>query len=322
MNPGIVLVALACLGGQPAPTGTTSPFIGQQPEVLAEGFRFTEGPVWHEGALYFSDVRANAIYRWTAAGGAKIFRHDVAGACGNAIGIDGSLITAEFSRKVERTEIKDGQAGAAMILADRLGSKLFNSPNDLTVRSDGGVYFTDPPFGISRNEEEMGFSGVFLIRSAGQVVRLSRDSTRPNGIAFAPDEKTLYVADSATGRVWAYPVKEDGTTDEGKPILEAKDASARGIVDGLKVDSDGRIYVAGPGGIWVFTAKGEQVARLSVPGASNMCFGGEDGHTMFITAGPRILKIATTTSAPKRQAPTGGAAKPDAKPGAAAPKGP
>ena len=270
-------------------------FESDKPEVIVQGLRFTEGPVWHgaSGALFFSDMQLGGIYRWAEKDGHAPVREKVQGACGNAIDGAGNLLTAQFTGKLERAEIKGAALGEPVLVADRYNTKKLSALNDVVVKRDGSVCFTD----FRGRDGEVKFSGVFMLRPAGgELVVLSRDCARPNGLAFSPDEKRLYVADSGSNKIWAYDVKADGTTENGRVLCEATEPGARGIVDGLKVDALGRVYVTGPGGVWVFGEDGARLGRLAVAGASNLCFGGPDGRTVFITAGSRVLKVRATTA--------------------------
>ncbi|MCW5766797.1 MAG: SMP-30/gluconolactonase/LRE family protein, partial [Phycisphaeraceae bacterium] len=222
-------------------------FESDKPEVIVQGLRFTEGPVWHEpsGALFFSDMQLGGIYRWTEKNGHAPVREKVQGACGNAIDGAGRLLTAQFTGKLERAEIKDGALGEPELVADRYNTKKLSALNDVVVKRDGSVCFTD----FRGRDGEVKFSGVFMLRPAGgELVVLSRDCARPNGLAFSPDEKRLYVADSGSNKIWAYDVKADGTTENGRVLCEAAEPGARGIVDGLKVEAGGGGGVGGGGG--------------------------------------------------------------------------
>ncbi len=225
-----------------------------QLEKIATGFEFVEGPVWHpDGFLLFSDIPANTIYQWKpnekATEKPEIFRRPSGRANGNTFDRQGRLISAEHeNRRISRTE-KDGKI---ITLGDRYDGKRLNSPNDLAVKSDGSIYFTDPPYGIKKQQEELGFYGVYRLAPDGTVTLLVKDFARPNGIAFSPDETKLYVNDSEKSHIRVFDVKPDGTLGTGRIFAELKDASKNGVPDGMKVDVQGNVYSTGAGGVWVF----------------------------------------------------------------------
>jgi gluconolactonase len=260
-----------------------------QVEKVAGDFEFTEGPLWHpEGFLLFSDIPANTIYQWTANEKPGVFRRPSGNANGNTLDREGRLITAEHSnRRVSRTE-KDG---TLVTLASQYEGKRLNSPNDLVVKSDGSVYFTDPPYGIKSEQEELGFYGVYRLAPDGTLTLLVKDFVRPNGIAFSPDEKKLYVNDSEKGHIRVFEVKLDGTLENGRIFAELKDPSKSGVPDGMKVDQQGNVYSTGAGGVWVFSASGNLLGKIEVPEVStNLAWGDSDYKTLYITAGNSVYR--------------------------------
>lgn len=261
-----------------------------QLEKIAEGFRFTEGPVWHpEGFLLFSDIPKNTIYQWQPNQEVKVFRRPSGNANGNTLDLEGRLITGEHSnRRVSRTE-KDGKI---VTLVDKYNDKRLNSPNDLVVKSDGSIYFTDPPFGIKSEQEELGFYGVYRIAPDGKLTLLVDDFVRPNGIALSPDETKLYVNDSEKGHIRIFDVQSDGTLENGKIFAELKDPNKQGVPDGMKVDSQGNIYSTGPGGVWVFSRSGKLLGIISVPErVTNLAWGNDDYKTLYLTASKSLYRI-------------------------------
>jgi len=261
-----------------------------QLEKIAEGFKFTEGPVWHpKGFLLFSDIPENTIYQWQPNQEIKIFRNPSGNSNGNTLDLEGRLITGEHSnRRVSRTE-KDGKI---VTVVDKYNGKRLNSPNDLVVKSDGSIYFTDPPFGIKSEQEELGFYGVYRISPDGKLTLLVDDFVRPNGIAFSPDETKLYVNDSEKDHIRIFDVKSDGTLENGKVFAELKDPNKVGRPDGMKVDLQGNIYSTGPGGVWVFSASGKWLGIIALPErVTNLAWGNDDYKTLYLTGSKSLYKI-------------------------------
>ncbi|NEQ76146.1 MAG: SMP-30/gluconolactonase/LRE family protein [Okeania sp. SIO2C9] len=261
-----------------------------QVEKVVEGFKFIEGPVWHpDGFLLFSDIPENTIYQWQPNQEVKVFRRPSGKANGNTLDLQGRLITGEHNnRRVSRTE-KDGKI---ITLADKYNGKSMNSPNDLVVKSDGSIYFTDPPYGIKSEQEELGFYGVYKIAPDGQLTLLVDDFTRPNGIALSPDETKLYVNDSEKGHIRVFDVKSDGTLENGMIFAELKDSNKRGVPDGMKVDLQGNVYSTGPGGVWVFAPSGKLLGIIAVPEkVANLAWGNNDYKTLYLTASKSLYRI-------------------------------
>lgn len=261
-----------------------------QVEKIAAGFEFTEGPVWHpDEFLLFSDVPANTIYKWQPKQETKIFRQPSGNANGNTLDNLGRLITAEHSnRRVSRTE-KEGQI---VTLATHYQGKRLNSPNDLVVKSDGSIYFTDPPYGIKPEQEELGFYGVYRLTSDGKLTLLVDDFVRPNGIVFSPDETKLYVNDSEKGHIRVFNVKPDGMLDTGKLFAELKSPGEKGAADGMKVDIKGNVYSTGPGGVWIFSPNSELLGVIKTPEApANLAWGDRDYKTLYITARNSLYRV-------------------------------
>ncbi|MCI0480358.1 MAG: SMP-30/gluconolactonase/LRE family protein [Candidatus Dadabacteria bacterium] len=277
---------------------------GANPKIfkLAEGFKFTEGPVWVNDGEYllFSDPNSNIIYKYSNGGELSVFRQpsgysgsDIAqykqpGSNGLALDKEGRLTIDEHgNHRVSRIE-KDG---TVTVLADGYEGKRLNSPNDLVYKSDGSVYFTDPPFGLPMYEKdprkEIPWSGVYRIFSGGEVVLLNKELKGPNGIAFSPNEKYLYVGNWDPGNkvVMRYEVMEDGTLSDGERFFDMTGAPGEDAIDGIKVDSRGNLYVSGPGGLWVISAGGKHIGTIIAPRhVHNMAWGGEDGKTLFLCA--------------------------------------
>ncbi|NMC20392.1 MAG: SMP-30/gluconolactonase/LRE family protein [Thermogutta sp.] len=282
-------------------------------EVLAEGFEWSEGPVWwpHGERLLFSDVPRNTVFQWQEGKGIDVFlkpsgytslrtRGGESGSNGLAVDAEGRLVLCQHGDR----RVAVWSEGCFRTLADRYQGKPLNSPNDLVIRSNGDIYFTDPPYGMTpeaaQAEDALGFCGVYRISRDGELTLLTDRMTRPNGIGFSPDEKTLYVGQSDPAHpIWmAFPVRDDGTLGEGKIFFDAsvwKESKLPGSPDGLKVDSAGNVFATGPGGVNVFRSDGRFLGRirLSVP-ASNCAFG-NDGSVLYITADMYLLRVRTKT---------------------------
>jgi gluconolactonase len=283
------------------------PFEGGTLERVATGFEFTEGPVWApDGALLFSSPNTNAIYRWDPVGKVTVFRsksgyrgvdigrYHQPGSNGLAFDPQGRLTICQHGdRRVIRVE----PHGNVTVLADAYDGGRLNSPNDLVYRSDGTLYFTDPPFGLpgvfDDPAKELPISGVFRVRD-GRVTLETDELEGPNGIAFSPDERWLYVGNWDPERkvVMRYPVAADGALGGGEVLFDMTDAPGEDAIDGLKVDPAGRLYVCGPGGIWVLSAGGEHLDTLRLPEAPhNLAWGDADGRTLYVTALTSVYRI-------------------------------
>lgn len=261
-----------------------------QVEKVAEGFEFTEGPLWYpDGWLLFSDIPANTLYKWQSKNKTEVFRQPSGNANGNTFDRSGRLITAEHgNRRVSRTE-EDGQI---VTIASQYQGKQLNSPNDLAVKSDDSIYFTDPPYGIEPEQEELGFYGVYRLAPDGTLTLLVDDFVRPNGIAFSPDETKLYVNDSDKGHIRVFDVKPDGTLENGTIFAELKPPSEEGAADGMKVDIKGNIYSTAPGGVWIFSPDGELLGIIEIPEPpANIAWGDEDYKTLYITARNSLYRV-------------------------------
>ena len=285
-------------------------------EKLAEGFRWSEGPVWRakEADLIFSDVPANTAYRWREGKGVEVFLSPSGntgveanasgeGSNGLMLNAQGRLVLCQHSdRRISRL----AAAGRGFeTIVDRFEGKRFNSPNDLCFDRAGNLFFTDPPYGLGKNATaELGFSGVFRRATDGTVTVLARDLDRPNGIALSPDEKTLYVANSGDRPgmrtyLMAYALNADGTVAAGRVLFDAEPLRAQrggGLMDGLKVDARGNIWATGPGGVLILSPEGKHLGTiLTGTSTANCCFGGADGATLYITANNLLLRVATRT---------------------------
>ena len=259
-------------------------------EKVAGDFQFIEGPIWHpDGFLLFSDIPADIIYKLASNQQVEVFRRPSGKANGNTLDKENRLLTAEHeNRRVSRTE-KDGKV---ITLADRYEGKRLNSPNDLVVKSDGSIYFTDPSYGVSKDREELGFYGVYRLAPDGKLTLLVKDLVLPNGIAFSPDEQKLYVNNSEAKYIAVYDVKPDGTVTNERLFADLKDAGQGGAPDGLKVDLEGNVYSTGPGGVWILSPDGKVLGKISVPEtATNVAWGESDRKTLYITANTSLYRI-------------------------------
>jgi gluconolactonase len=285
-------------------------------EMLEEKkFEWSEGPVWlkDEKALLFSDIPRNMIWKWKEGEGLKEFLKPSGytgkakfsgrepGSNGLAIDKKGTLLLCQHGDRRLAALQKDG---SFKTLADKYMGKRLNSPNDLVIKSNGDIYFTDPPYGLPKIEKdpnkELDFQGVFRLTPKGELTLMTKEMTRPNGIALSPDEKTLYVANSDPGNsVWmAFPLKEDGTLGEGKVFFDSGDAVKKkkpGLPDGMKVDKDGNLWATGPGGVYVFNSKGKHLGTLATGVPTANCNWGDDGSVLYITADKNLVRVKTLT---------------------------
>ena len=345
MNPkyflliGLLTVALSPVIAQP-----TYPTIGQivradprfdklipkdaKIEVLASGFTWSEGPVWVTprsgasletgGYLLFSDVPENTIFKWTEKDGLSIFLKpsgytgvgtysDERGSNGLTIDGRGQLIACEHGDRRVSIMPLDG-SGGKRTLADNYHGKRFNSPNDVVAHTDGSYYFTDPPYGLPKREndpsrESEGF-GVYRIapgrgNAPGAVSLVTNELTRPNGIALSPDQKTLYVAQSDADRpvIMAYPLQADGSVGKGRVVFGAEELKKQGLsggFDGMKVDRAGNLWATGPGGVLVLSPTGDFLGHIKTGVATANCAWGDDGTTLYITADMYLCRVKTS----------------------------
>lgn len=287
---------------------------GARLEVVIDGLHWVEGPVWHRqgGYLLFSDIPANAIYRWDRQGGSRLFLKPSGysgtepflgrepGSNGLTVDAEGRLVICQHGdRRIARLE----PDGRLTVLADRYQGKRLNSPNDAVYRSNGDLYFTDPPFGLPKTFDdparELAVSGVYRLSREGVLMQLEDGLKAPNGIAFSPDEKTLYVTDVDPKQPawWMFPVRPDGTLAKGKILFDASVWRDRrqGAPDGLKVDVHGYLYGAGPEGVYVFAPDGTHLGTLFTGVPTGNVAWGEEGSALYITAGSRVLRIALST---------------------------
>ena len=266
------------------------------PERIGSNFEFTEGPVWMAaGFLLFSDIRANRICQWRPDGTVQTWRQPSGNANGLTLDQQNRLLVCEQgNRLVSRIE----PDGSRIVLAERFDGKLLNSPNDIVCRSDGMVYFTDPPYGIIPGEsssyskpQEQACNGVYRILPDGSIDLFANDFDHPNGLAFSPDESILYINDTPRRHVRAFDVQTDGSLTNSRVIADM-DHPQPGSPDGMKVDLEGHLYVTGATGIWVFEPEGTCLGVLTTPERPTNCaWGDDDRKTLYITARTSLFRI-------------------------------
>jgi gluconolactonase len=282
-------------------------------EKLAKGFKWAEGPVWDKKAsvLYFSDVPQNVAFKWQPGIGTREFLFPSGytgtqltngqGSNGLLIDKQGRLLLCQHGdRRVARLDPK----GGFVTIAQYYKFRRFNSPNDLAIKSNGDIYFTDPPYGLPKGENdperELYFSGVYRVNAKGEVTLLIHDLTFPNGIAFSPDEKTLYVnvSDPKQPVIMAYDVELNGTVSNGRIFFNAAPLTSqgKGLPDGLKVDKLGNLWSTGPGGVLIITPEGKHIGTLNTgEPTANCAFGGPNGSTLYVTANMYLCRVQTLT---------------------------
>jgi gluconolactonase len=290
-------------------------------EKIADGFIWVEGPIWVKDSLFFADIPSDSIRKWTPGAGVSIFLkpsgyQGTAPYGGPEPGSNGMTldhrarltVAGHAQRDVYRLESLDPK-GPFTVLADSYQGKKLNSPNDLVYRSDGSLYFTDPPYGLRTQhdndpEKQLKVNGVYRIPHAleqhpgapparAELQLLISDLTRPNGIAFSPDEKYLYVNNSEPKKIWMrYRVQPDGTLTEPKLLYDATADTRPGAPDGMKVDQEGNIYSAGPGGVWLLSPEGKPLATILIPEkTANVAWAGPDRQMLYIAASSSLYRV-------------------------------
>ena len=263
-------------------------------ETLAMGFGFTEGPVWDsKGFLYVSDEEQNKIFR-VYADGRREELLSLGDPDGNTFDRDLRLLDCA---SVLRAIIRITSDGKYTVIADHFEGKKFNSPNDLVLGPDGALYFTDPTLDLPKGEtQEIPFQGVYRVSEKGEVRLLTKGLSQPNGLAFSPDGKRLYIDDSARRTIHAYDFMPDGTLGNGRIFGEEPGDKGEGVPDGMKVDESGNLFVTGPKGIWVWDPQGRRLGTIELPEQpANLAWGDPDYHTLYITATHSVYRLRTTT---------------------------
>ena len=281
---------------------TTTP-----PEKIADGYTWVEGPVWASNALYFNDIPAKHMMRWTPDDGVSVAITDTDFANGNTVDTNGYMISCEHGGRRVIRRLKNDTMNAVEVLAETYENNRLNSPNDVVVKSDGSIWFTDPSYGIESpiqgypDDSAIGGCFVFCIPPNKPMIAVATDFDKPNGLAFSPDEKTLYIADSGA----ILPTFE---TDRNRPHhIRAFDVNKHslsnsrvfalidpGVPDGLRVDTEGYVWTSFENGVECYAPNGEKIGQIIVGHASNCCFGGADGTDLFITATDKVYRIKTT----------------------------
>ena len=284
---------------------TTTP-----PEMIAEGFIWTEGPVWLNESLYFNDIPNKRMMKWTEASGVSVALANSEFANGNTLDRDGRMVSCEHGGRRVIRRIDPEDLNAVEIIADTYDGKRLNSPNDVVVRSDGSIWFTDPPYGINsdvegyRAESEIGGCYVFCATPDGALTAVATDFDKPNGLAFSPDERRLYVADSGAIRGASFP-GIDYSLPHHIRVFDVYDTKLSGgsvfaeiepgVPDGFRVDHDGHIWTSAMDGIRCLTPEGHCQGKIRLPApTSNLCFGGADGMDIFITSSDKVWRVRSS----------------------------
>ncbi|QNF35951.1 SMP-30/gluconolactonase/LRE family protein [Adhaeribacter swui] len=288
--------------------------LGAKIEILARGFTWSEGPLWlpQENKLIFNDIPPNTMYQWSEKSGLQVYlkpagytgttpRGGEIGANGLALDPDGRLVLCQHGdRRMARMDAPlNAPTPKYVTLADSYEGKKLNSPNDAVYKSNGDLYFTDPPYGLEKNMDdpakELPYQGVYRVAKDGTVHLLTKELSRPNGLAFSPDEKKLYVANSDPDRaIWmVYDVQPDGSITNGKVFFDATDMLKKepGNPDGLKINKDGILFATGPGGVLIFSPEGKHLGTIKTGQATANCAFNPDQTELYITAHMYLMRV-------------------------------
>jgi len=262
-----------------------------EPELISDGYRFTEGPYWHpDGYLLFSDIPANRVYKWHPDEGSSVYLEPSGNSNGISADQNGRILLAQHAGRLSRVSGEKDME----VLAESYNGKRLNSPNDLTVHSNGTIYFTDPPFGVSDEERELEFGGVYKLTSGGDLELVYDDFTHPNGIVLSPDESKLYVNDSRTGDIVMFNADENGDISGPEKFTNIGAMGDKGGADGMKVDSNGNLYTTGPNGLIVFDPDGNRMETIEFDEQiTNLAWGGPENRHLFLTASSNIYRFKT-----------------------------
>jgi len=281
-------------------------------EKVASGFDFVEAPLWRSDRhIWFSDVVGNALRSVTPDGKVEVLMRDAGGKTsvphGGYVGPNGMVGdkdgTVLMCQHTNRRIVRVGKDLKTTVYLDKFEGKRFNSPNDLVFRSDGSLYFTDPPFGLPKADADPGkeikFNGVYRYAN-GKLEAVVKDLPSPNGIAFSPDGKILYVSNTQKDMYWMrYDVAQDGSISGGRKFADVSPSKDPGVPDGMKVDSKGNVYATGPGGILVFSPSGKHLGTIRMPEVAANCGWGDDGKTLYITATSSVYKVRLAVAGEK-----------------------
>jgi len=278
----LILLLLASCAKTEAPFTLTE-------EVIADGFRFTEGPVWHpDGFLLFSDIPANVVYRWSEESGVDTFLAPSGNSNGLVFNSDGNLVLAQHAGRVSVLDA-DGNLN---VLASNVNGNRLNSPNDLVYHKSGVLFFTDPYFGVRAEDRKLDYSGVYRLTPSGELTVVYDEFDLPNGVAFSPDQSILYVNDSATGNIMTFDVDADGNLSNPALFAVLGEMTSNGGADGMKTDAFGRLYTTGPGGLIVFNPGGTELYRKTFDQqVTNLAWGGAAGTDLFLTSRDKVYRL-------------------------------
>ncbi len=257
---------------------------------ICSGYMFSEGPVWDikTDCLYFTDFQKLHIWKWTEKEGARLYTEKSNRAIGLSMNASGRIVSTE---SLVHAISYVNHEKSEMIVNNYKGKQL-NSPNDVVVSKKGFIYFTDPYSDMMGGPKELGFNGIFAITPDGEISLIDDSFERPNGIALSPDESILYVNDTAKQEITAFHIDENGRVRKKAVFAQVDSSYGPGVVDGMKVDIEGNVYVTGPCGIWTFSPGGEPIAIAHVPEkVGNFCFGGNDSKTLYITASTSVYTL-------------------------------
>ncbi|MFP8489829.1 SMP-30/gluconolactonase/LRE family protein [Gracilimonas sp. Q87] len=279
-----ILLTISCISDEQ--------FSLSSPDVVTSGYQFTEGPHWlDDGSLIFSDIPANKVYQWRPGSSETSVFIDSSGRSNGIEGMpDGTVVLTQHDGRVSKL-LENGKL--EIIVTEYKGMRL-NSPNDLAIRSDSLIYFTDPPFGVSSEDQELDFAGVYRIDKNGELILLYDQLALPNGIAFSPDESFLYLSDSETGDILKFEVLPNGDLFNEMLFANIDPPGDKGAADGMITDSDGRLYTTGPNGLTVFDTEGKQLSNISFEEQITNVEWGSDESELYITAANSVYRVMVT----------------------------
>ena len=273
---------------------------GEEPEIVTGPHEFTEGPYWHpNGFLLFSDIPVNRVYRWSDMEGLDVYLEPSGNSNGIEADIDGSILLAQHAGRVSRLT----SDGDLTVIADSYEGQRLNSPNDIAVHSNGTIYFTDPPFGVSDEERELDFSGVYMLSADGDLSVIYDEFEFPNGIVFSADESKLYVSDSGTGTVMMFDVDAEGAASSPREFANiGAMGTGAGAADGMEMDEAGNLYTTGPQGVTIFNDEGNQLHLIEFDEQiTNLGWGGSDSSDLYITGSDNVYRYTMNATGSKKR---------------------